>query len=347
MIAQKGFTRYPAFVVDSVRRLALLRSVLRKKGLSALLVTARPNILYLTGLDATEALLLVTTRSATLFVDSRYHEAAAATNVHSVDVERLPAALERIDECAFEEDHVTIRRLRRWKQLFKHTTFVRSSGLPEELRRKKDADELRLMVRAKRITQEMLRRVPAVLRASISEREVAWKLRLWAEELGADDLAFPPIVAFASNSSRPHHRAATRKLRRGDVVQIDVGVRFHGYCSDMSRVFSCGPMQEDVLRIVKAVEETLALSAASAKAKTPVATLDQLAREALRKRGIADAHIFGHALGHGVGLDVHEGPVLSSRSKAALLSSEVIAIEPAVYIPGRFGVRIEDTVVVE
>jgi Xaa-Pro aminopeptidase len=313
-----------------------------------LLISNLTNIRYLTGLELSAGFLLITQRKYRLFVDQRYREAAEgialpAATIH--DHEDLKNMLLRCRECGFEANDVTVDRLGRWKRIFKNTKFVRTKGVIEEFRRSKDARELRSFRRAQHITHEMLRRVPAVLRKGITERDVAWKLTSWAHELGADGLAFDPIVAFGSHTSSPHHHPTGRKLRKGHIVQIDVGARYRGYCADQSAVFFTRSPTALQKRVLAAVEQAKERATKACRAGVTNRELDRIACAVLKKHGFED--YIAHALGHGVGLEIHEGISLSERApKKKLLKNEIVTIEPGLYIPGKFGIRLEDEVVI-
>ncbi len=326
------------------------RALLETAGVPALWVSDLLNIQYITGLTLSAGCVLVTARQYTLFVDDRYLEGAMRSVRDGVHVRPLAEAervLKKNPICGFEEEHVTLAQLRSWKTKFDDTKWVRTNGVIEQYRREKDETELRLIKRAHRITQEMLRRVPAALRSGITERGLAWKLETWAHELGADGLAFPAIVAFGSHTSRPHHTPTTRALHKGHIVQIDVGAKVKGYCADRSDVYFTADPTPAEANALRAVKEALTAVLDAVKPGVTNHQLDALARETMAKYGIAEEHILPHALGHGVGLDVHEGIILSSRrAKEAVLKHEVLAIEPAIYIPGKFGIRLEEMVVV-
>ncbi len=318
-------------------------ALLTEADLPALLVSDLTNIRYLTGLAVTAGLLLVLPRRALLFVDAGYREAAErrAEGVSVRDIDTLPEFLKAVPRCGFESDEVTVARFFGWKKKFPGTAFVRTTGVVAGFRRRKTEDELRLLKRAHRMTRELLRRVPSALRTQTTEEKLARQLLMWTLELGGDGLSFDPIVAFGTHTSSPHHRPTSRTLQKGHVVQIDVGVRFRGYCADMSEVF----FTAEPTLAEQQVYDTLCLAKrkamAAVKAGVTNHALDRIARDVLKKRGIEDA--FTHALGHGVGLDVHEGITLSSKApETALLRHEVVAIEPGAYFPGKFGMRVED-----
>lgn len=346
MIAQNGFRRYPSGMQHGPR-LKALQSLLRREKLAALLVTTPANVLYLTGLDASEAILLVQPASATLFVDGRYAEAARARRTKALRVSDradIATAMRKIRRCGYEEHHVTAARVRRWKTSFKNTKFVHTLGLTEGLRRKKDSQEIIRMKRALAITDEVLRLVPRMLVRGITEKALAAKILLAMLDRGADGMAFDPIVGFGANSSMPHHRTGDRKLRARDIVQIDVGARYKGYCSDRSEVYFVGEPTAEQRRAYDAVRDAKNAAKAMLRAGARGADLDAAARTLIRERGFA---AYPHALGHGLGLDIHEGVTLSEKSSDTLLSGEALTVEPGIYVPGKFGIRLEDTVFVK
>lgn len=257
------------------------------------------------------------------------------------DMADLPAVLRRVRLCGFEAESVTVSQRDLWKTKYHGTKFRPCRNILMHFRRSKDADELRQFRRAQKITQAILRRIPGWLRPGLTERELAWKIHSAAHDSGVQEMAFDSIVAFGVHTSRPHHHPTARPLKRGDIVQIDMGVKVEGYCADQSRVFFTGKKTPEQERALLAVTE--AKDAAQQKVRAGVSTheLDRAARAVLRRCGMEDA--FVHSLGHGVGLDIHEGVTLScKRPSEKLLKHEIITIEPGVYFPGKFGIRLED-----
>lgn len=323
--------------------------LLKRASTQAFLVTDLTNIRYLTGLHLTAGVLLVLPKRFVLFVDSRYTQAAerAAGNVFTVsDSATLTDSLKKIRSIGFEADKVTMDRFGLWKKKFKSTKFVHHTDVVEHFRRGKTEEELAILKKAERITEELLRRVPLALKKGITEEELARKITIWALELGAEGMSFDPIVGFGTHTSSPHHRPTKRTLKKGHLVQIDIGAKYRGYCADRSEVFFTAKPSP----ILKKVYETLCLArdAAMEKAVPGASThlLDRTAREVLKREGIEYA--FTHALGHGVGLDIHEGVSISSKGKdEKLVRGEVITIEPGVYFPGKFGMRVESMVYVD
>ena len=208
---------------------------------------------------------------------------------------------------------------------------------------KKNKNEIRWIRQAESITEEILSRIPRVLRRFPTERELAHMLDLWARDFGADGLSFDPIVAFGNHTSCPHHRPTDRRLQEGHIVQIDVGARYHGYCADRSKVFFTSVPTKKQEYVLNAVREAKDAAKAFAKEGVTNHELDRLARNILKSYKLNK--YFVHSLGHGVGLDIHEGINISQKSpEQKLLKGEVITIEPGVYFPGKFGMRLEDMV---
>ncbi len=324
------------------------KQILTPLGLSAFLCTDLTNVRYLAGVIVSSGAVLVTRTRMILFVDGRYRfevEHLARRGIAVRDVSDLPRMMKTEETCGFEARSVTVEEKTSWKKLFSQTKFIPTGGVIEEFRRSKDADELRLMQRAHRMTKEILRRVPAVLRKGMTEEKLARQFGIWALELGADGLSFPPIVAFGTNTGVPHHVAGSRSLKKGHLVQVDVGVKYRGYCSDLSRVFFTAPPTPQQKRVYETLLRVHREVRGDVKPGASTHALDRKARAILAKEGMEEA--FGHALGHGLGLDIHEGVVLSQKRKEMkLLKNEVVTLEPGVYFPGKFGMRIEDQVFV-
>lgn len=315
----------------------------------SLLVGHLPNIRYCTGLELSAGFLLVEKRGFTLFVDARYSENAAKKLGRSMrigDPKTLPDLLKKTKVIGFEAEHIPVAQFSSWKTKYKNTKFVQTTGVIEEFRRTKSAAELRCVRKACAITKEILLRIPSYLTRGVTERDVAWRIAEAAHRAGAGGMAFETIVGFGKNTSQPHHRPDATVLRAGDIVQIDMGVTVGGYCSDYSRVyFTRRPTAEQakVYSVLSRVQRTMCKRV---RAGVTTHALDAEARGMLAEHGYGTEH-FPHALGHGVGLDIHEGVVLSGRGPAITLKkNEVVTIEPGLYFPGKWGMRIEDTVIV-
>lgn len=329
-------------------KLATPNTILQQAKTQAFLVSSLVNIRYLTGLDLSAGFVLILPRSIKLFVDGRYSEVAKSQCRKGIVVlpyEDVAKSLKNVKECGFESETMTVKELRIMKRKIKNTKFVQRVGVIEYFRRAKQPEEIRSFQKAQKMTQEVMKKIPRALKLGITEKRLAWDIECWMRELGADGVSFEPIVAFGRNSSRPHHHPTDRKLTKGDIVQIDCGAKYQGYCADQSAVFFTAKPTKEQQKVYDAVKKAKELAMKAVKVGVPVGDLDAIARESLQEDGYEQ--YFTHSLGHGVGLEIHEGVTLSSRApKTKLLKNEIITIEPGVYIPGKFGIRLEEEVIV-
>lgn len=322
--------------------------LLKKASCRAFLVTDPTNILYLTGLSVSAGCVLVSQAKYSLFVDGRYFEAAKKIEERGLRVlplEELGKTLREIGTVGIESRNVTLERMSFWKKKYKNTKFVQTSGVIEQFRRVKFPDERARIERASAITRAVLGGIPRLLKRGITEKQLAWKIEVECKKLGSDGMAFDTIVGFGEHSAIPHHHPTDRTLRKGDVVQIDMGAKFKGYCSDFSRVYFTATATEAQKKAMNALQEASASAIKLLKSGATNRALDLAARKVLRAHGFDKE--FSHALGHGVGLDIHEGVTLSSRAELQKVKkNEVITIEPGLYFPGKWGMRIEETIVI-
>lgn len=315
----------------------------------ALLLSNLTNIRYLTGVEVSTGFLLVQKKGYKLFVDSRYREMAEKHVLKTIQVCSLNTFKKhftRIRQCGFEADTVTVSRLAQWKRKFKNTKFVQKRGVVEEFRRSKESDELRRIRKANTITTDILKIIPRALKEGITERDLAWKIRSCAQKRGADGMAFETIVAFGTHTSRPHHQPTDRKLFKGNLVQIDLGARYKGYCADQSAVFFTGKPTKKQQHVYDVLYQAKESAKKAVRCGVFVRELDEVACAILREYRLEE--YFTHALGHGLGLDIHEGVTISANAlNHKLLKNEVITIEPGVYFSGKWGMRLEETIIVK
>ena len=340
--------------VDHAARRARLADRLGEHGLDAMLVSRLVNVRYLTGFTGSNGwLLLARDGGGTFFTDGRYEEQSS----HEVaDLDRriigskLSAAF--ADACrstgaarvGFESAGLSYRSWRELDDLDGLTMEPLESEV-ERLRWVKDADELRLLERAQRITDDAFERVTGKLAEGVSEQRAAFELEQAMREAGAERVGFDTIVAFGSNAAEPHHHPTDRQLRRGDVVKIDFGCVVDGYHSDMTRTVAFGEASGQLREVYEIVRLAQEAGAAAVRAGASGADADVAARSIIEDAGHGEA--FAHSLGHGVGLEIHEGPTLRKGSEDVLPEAAVVTVEPGIYLPGVLGVRIEDSVVVE
>jgi len=340
-------------------RIPRLRSRLEEAGCNALLVTRMVNIRYLTGFTGSAALLLVLPDEVLFVTDGRYRdqstEQLAAAGVEArIEVgltgaaqrQHLQQAATGIARLGLEADDVTWAQQRRFAgEWFSQAELVATEGVVEDLRRVKDEGEVARMAEAARIADDALAAVRSRLAEGPTEREFALELDFRMRRLGAEGASFETIVASGPNGAKPHHRPSDRAIAPGELVVLDFGSIVDGYCSDMTRTVSVGePSSATARRMVEVVAESQRAGVAAVRAGVDGKAVDEVCRTVIAEAGWADA--FLHGTGHGVGLEIHESPRVSSSSSDTLLAGHVVTVEPGVYLPEHGGVRIEDTVVV-
>ncbi|HEU0303618.1 MAG TPA: Xaa-Pro peptidase family protein [Gaiellaceae bacterium] len=310
-----------------------------------LLVSSSVNVRYLCGLDSTNAAMLVEPDRVRLFTDFRYAERARAIrDVEAVETRRnLYADLaERLSgRIGFEAEAVSYAR---YETLAAGgADLVSRRGLVERLREVKDSAELAAVRRSASILSDAFAQLAGEPFVGRSERELVWRITELMHEGGADEAAFAAVVAGEAGAS-PHAAPGDRRIEVGETVVVDAGCRVNGYCSDCTRTFATGQLPAE---LDEAYAVTLRAQLAALEAVVPGAdgkAVDRVARSIIEEAGLGDR--FGHGLGHGVGLEVHEAPWLNPELESTLAAANVVTVEPGVYLPGLGGIRIEDLVIV-
>jgi Xaa-Pro aminopeptidase len=311
-----------------------------------LLVTNPTNVFYLSGFKSSNAALLVDEVRVRLFSDFRYAEAARA--VEGVEFEETKRALLKdlagrlSGRIGFEADNVSYAGYE--TLLAGSVEPIPRSGLVERLRAVKEPGELAAIKRACEITDRMFERLVEEPFAGRTEHEIAWTIVRLFQEVGADQVAFESIVASGPNAARPHSRATARKIGRGETVIIDTGCLVDGYTSDYTRTFVTGSVGEEIKEAYAVVLAAQQAGLAAIRAGVTGVEADGAARAVVDETSFAGT--FGHGLGHGLGLEVHEAPRMSTESTDTLAAGNVVTVEPGIYLEGRAGIRIEDNVVV-
>jgi Xaa-Pro aminopeptidase len=283
-----------------------------------------------------------------LLTDGRYIEAAhGVAGVEAVLVDReftpgVAAALPSVadEPVAFEADHLTVARHSVLAE--SGLVLVPANTVVQRLRALKDPEELEEIRRAARIAEAVYERLTGERILGRSERDVAWWFEQALHEEGADGLAFDVTIASGPNAALPHHHPGGREIGPGETVIVDAGARVDGYCSDCTRTFATGPLPEELRRAYAVCRSAQEAALAGVRAGAESKALDDIARSEIAEAGFEVLH----GLGHGVGLEVHELPVLRQTAVGALEAANVVTVEPGVYRPGLGGVRIEDLVVV-
>jgi Xaa-Pro aminopeptidase len=310
-----------------------------------LLVTAPVDVRYLTGLESSNTALLVEAEHVRLFTDSRYREKARSLGLDVVEVPRnLYAGLPQYlpPRIAFQAEHVTYAA---WAALdAAGIELVPGHEVVEGVRAVKEEAELAAISRASAITNECFERLSEEPFVGRTERELAWWLETLMHELGADGPAFDVIVATGANAALPHADSGDRVIEPGQTVVVDAAARFEGYCSDCTRTFATGELPDELARSYNVCLRGQEAGLTAVRAGAAGRDVDAVAREVIAGEGLGD--LFGHGLGHGVGLEVHEQPRLRPDSDDILAVGGVVTVEPGIYQPGLGGIRIEDIAVV-
>lgn len=326
-----------------------LAAQLSERELELALVTDLVNVRYLTGFGGTNGACVCGPGIRLFLTDFRYTERAEAEvegwDVVTVTDDWVGGIASRLrGRVGFEDDRMSVRSLRKLEEkLPDGVELVAAGGMVERLRRVKDDGELAAIAAAAELADEVWRWTLERGLAGRTEREVAREAEARMRDLGAEP-SFPAIVAAGPNGALPHAEPGERKIGRGELVVFDMGAKLDGYCSDGTRTFATGEPSQRAREVYEAVlrAQAAALEALAAGARGEA--VDAKAREIIAAAGHGER--FGHGLGHGVGLEVHEAPHLSLRSEDVLAAGEVVTVEPGIYLPGELGVRIEDLVVV-
>ncbi len=336
-------------------RFAAIAAVLDRYELDAMLLTGAANRFYATGFatDSEGGVALVTKQGNFFFTDSRYIEAAEQAvddaAIGLVDSKKgylswlnEALALSGAQVVGFEEDHMTVADFRAYEEKL-YCQLKPAAELMQQLRQSKDEAELAAMTAAQRIAEQAFTQLLCELRVGMTERQLAARLQYLAISAGAEKMSFDTIVASGPNSSMPHAVPTDRAVREGDFITFDFGCVYHGYCSDMTRTIAIGQVTEEMTQVYAIVQQAQQAGLDAARAGKTGAEVDAAARDIIKAAGYGA--YFGHSLGHSLGLEVHERPNATPANDKPLPEGAVISIEPGIYLPGKFGVRIEDTVV--
>jgi Xaa-Pro aminopeptidase len=332
-------------------------AAMKAAGLDGLLVTHLPDVRYLSGFTGSNATLVLAGGRAVLFTDGRYTAQAKAEAMGTRVVIASKAALsvacewladKGVTRCGFDATHTTVAALEAMRKAVpakvRRGMFVASEPFVSRLREVKDAEETAKIRKAALLGCRLFDGMLGYLRPGLTEIEVAAELEHAARLGGAEAMSFETIVASGERSALPHGRASGAKLPKQGFVTLDFGVVLDGYMSDMTRTVHLGRALEGERDVYDAVLEAQEAAVAAVAPGVTAGDVDEAARSVLRRSGLDK--FFTHSTGHGVGLEIHEGPRLAAKQTQPLKAGMVITIEPGVYMPGRFGLRIEDMVLV-
>ena len=320
----------------------------------AFLVSSLVNVRYLSGFTGSNGLLLISGDNDFLFTDSRYIEQGREQTCDQITVS-LTSGFSAIEELsrlcsltnvAFESDHLTYSEFTGMEKLLKpRVNLISSKGVVEKIRSVKDNDEVDLIRRAASLADDAVTLAIQESKPGKSEFEIAWVIEKFLRENGADGVAFDTIVATGANSAKPHHRAGSTIIKAGDPLVIDMGALLNGYRSDITRTILVEGEDEKFRCVYEVVLEAQITAIEAARQGVIAKDLDLVAREVIANHGFGQN--FSHGLGHGVGLDVHEMPMVVPSSDHILEEGMIFTVEPGIYLPGWGGVRIEDMVLLE
>ncbi len=345
-------------------RIRLLRRSLSQRSLSGILVFQPENRRYLSGFRPTDpqfnessGFLIIGKRLAILGTDSRYESEAGEQArgfypfIYRKGLESSWSEIQErvipIKRLAFEAQSLSFHTYQRIKKLLRSgkTSLLPTFQVVEELRARKEGREIATIRRSLEITESAFQAVQKILKPGKTEKEIAWQVKQRIHQRGGDDQAFEPIVASGPNAALPHAEPTDREIQKREPILFDLGSKFQGYCSDLSRTVFLGPLTDRFKEVYSLVRQAQIRAEKGMRAGMDTVAADALARSVIEKGGYGK--YFKHSLGHGVGLATHELPSLSPFKPTPLLPGMVVTVEPGIYLPGWGGIRLENMVVIQ
>lgn len=335
-------------------RIKKLQKFLKKESLDVFLVTSLPHVRYLSGYTGTNGMILVSPNSSIFLTDFRYQE-QAKQQVRDLKVKIVPRDLlvglpslpllqaQRI-KIGFESEHLSCKTYRRLKVLLPDCLLVPMEKTVESLTVKKDQNEIEKIKKAAKITDLVFSEILSFIQPGMSERDVSAEIEYRMKGFGSSSPYFEIIVASGKRSALPHGVASSKKIQKGDWVTMDFGAVVDGYTADLTRTIVMGKANKRQKEVYDIVQRAQSHAISKAKAGIKACDLDKTARDVIKKAGYGK--YFGHGLGHGIGLLIHDNPAINPTSQQLLEPGMVITIEPGIYIPNWGGVRIEDDVLI-
>ena len=328
-----------------------LREKMRGLDMQGMIVSNPINVRYLTGINA-EGVLLITRKENHYITDSRYIEDVHSTvtiddeiiisnftDISPYDYENFFSFCENV---GFEENYITYAQYKNYMQRYKVNNFEETENMIEKQRMVKDEEEIAKIQKACELTDACFEHLQKFIKIGMTEKEIAYEIESYFLRNGADGLAFETIVASGKNSSKPHAITTEKTIEKGDPITIDFGCKYQGYCSDMTRTIFAGYVPDRMKPIYDLVLKDQLQTLEDMKEGAIIRNLSRNVENDFKLYG----HNLIHSLGHGVGLDIHEIPYISGKNDNILKENMVVTDEPGIYLPGEFGIRIEDTVLI-
>ena len=332
-------------------KIRYLREKMKKLDLEGMIISNPINIKYLTNIEE-EGTLLITRKENIFITYSMYLE--SVKNTLTINDEIIVADTREIskedyenfflfcENVGFEENYVTYENYKIIKQKYKTNNLVETEGLLEKMREVKNQDEINNIKKACEITDKCFEHLQKFIKIGITEIEIANEIEDFFKKNGAENISFKPIVAVGENTSNPHWKPTKRAVKMADPILIDMGCKYNGYCSDMTRTIFMGCILEEIKPIYDLVLKNQLLTTREMRAYANIKMLSSISETDFKVNG----YDLIHAVGHGIGLEVHERPIISFKNDTFLKENMVLANEPGIYLPGKYGIRIEDTVLV-
>ena len=332
-------------------KIRALREKLKSLNLEGMIVSNPVNIRYLTNIQS-EGILLITRKENIFLTYTMYLEDVNRTltiddeiivaDTRDVSIEEAQNFFLFCENIGFEENYVTYEQYKKLKQKYRINNMVETEGIIEKQRMIKDEDEIEKTKKACEITDNCFKHLLEFIKEGMTEKEIALEIETYFKRNGADDVAFETIVASGENSSIPHWKPSDRKIKNADPILIDMGCKYKGYCSDMTRTIFMGCILEEIKPVYDLVLKTQKRVLEEMRSNYNIKTISRIVDDTFKLSN----YFLIHSLGHGVGLDIHEMPFINQRNERFLKENMIVTNEPGIYLPGKYGIRIEDTVLV-
>tara|TARA_A100001037_G_scaffold73371_2_gene65674 strand:- start:1440 stop:2525 length:1086 start_codon:yes stop_codon:yes gene_type:complete len=338
------------------KRIKNIRNYLSEKKLDGIIISNEENRFYFSGLRSSAGFLFITMNDLYLFTDFRYTELASSEapgwNIQKITSRLgwLPEIIKklRVSNVGFESEFITVNTFNLIKDTINSSdvevTLIPTTDIVLTLRAVKDEEEIKLITKAIEIGDKAFEYTEKNIEIGMTEKEVAWIFEKSVREQNAESISFDTIVASGINAARPHHATGDSKIEANSTIIIDCGAKYNGYCSDLTRTIVIGDAEEKIKNIYDIVHMAQLSAIDLVKVGMTGEECDSIARKIISEAGYGD--FFGHSLGHGIGLDVHENPNVGPRSKYIIQNNMPFTVEPGIYLQGWGGVRIEDIVII-